>query len=271
MNTRHVSSDRPSSVYVDGTLSGELVEPPPKEHFHLFLLGGQSNMAGRGLLTPEDQTPDPRVYALSQDGVWAPAVDPIHWDKPQAGVGLGRSFGIALAHANPEITIGLIPAACGGSPIEAWTPGGYHGQTQSHPYDDAIVRTRRALADGALRGILWHQGESDADPELAPAYRDKLARLIARFRAAFGQPTLPFLIGQLGRFPETPWHAAKAQVDAAHRELAAELPRVGFVSSAGLTCLPDGVHFDALSLRTFGRRYAQVYQGLVGMIQASSD
>ena len=61
---------------------------PPREKFHLFLLVGQSNMAGRGTLEKQDTTPHPRVLMLNKAGEWAPAVDPLHFDKPSAGVGL---------------------------------------------------------------------------------------------------------------------------------------------------------------------------------------
>lgn len=92
-------------------------ELPPKEKFHLFLLAGQSNMAGRGAIAPEDKVPHPRVLMLDRNGNWVPAVDPVHFDKPFAGVGPGRRFAILLAESDPSITVGLIPAACGGSPL----------------------------------------------------------------------------------------------------------------------------------------------------------
>ena len=60
--------------------------PTSKDKFHLFLLFGQSNMAGRGVVEPEDTKPHPRVLMLSKDGKWVPAVDPMHFDKPSAGV-----------------------------------------------------------------------------------------------------------------------------------------------------------------------------------------
>lgn len=69
---------------------------PAKENFHLFLLVSQSNMAGRGEVTADDQRPDPRVLMLDKEGRWVPAVDPMHFDKPAVvGVGLGRTFGLA--------------------------------------------------------------------------------------------------------------------------------------------------------------------------------
>lgn len=236
-------------------------ELPPKEAFHLFLLVGQSNMAGRGAVTPEDKSPPPaRVLMLNKAGEWVPAVDPMHFDKPGAvGVGLGRTFGIAIAAATPGVTIGLIPCAVGGSPIDAWQPGVFYDPTKSHPWDDAIRRAKLALQAGTLKGILWHQGESDSKPELAPGYAAKLHDLIARLRRELNAPNVPFIAGQMGQFPDAPWDAARTQVDAVHRNLPAKVPHTAFVSAEGLQHKGDKVHFDAASYRMFGRRYAEAY------------
>ena len=87
----------------------------------LFLLIGQSNMAGRGKIEAADREPIPRVLMLNQDLAWVPAIDPVHFDKPQiAGVGIARTFGRVLAAANPSATIGLIPAV---SVAPAWSSG----------------------------------------------------------------------------------------------------------------------------------------------------
>ena len=232
---------------------------PPKENFHLFLLVGQSNMAGRGVVADSDKIPRPRVLMLTKAGEWVPAVDPVHFDKPAAGVGLGRSFAEAIAAATPGVTIGLIPCAVGGSPIDAWTPGFYYQPTQSHPWDDALRRAQLALPAGTLKGILWHQGESDSNRELAPAYAAKLHALIARFRAELRAPTVPFIVGQLGRFAGAPWNEFKTEVDRAHRELPAKVPRTAFVSAEGLTDKGDKTHFDSESCRELGCRYAEAY------------
>ncbi|HEQ60239.1 MAG TPA: hypothetical protein ENN74_01370, partial [Firmicutes bacterium] len=235
---------------------------PERESFHLFLLVGQSNMAGRGIVEEQDRAPHPRVLTLTKEGQWAVAVDPIHFDKPVAGVGLGRTFGLMLAEENPEVTIGLIPCAVGGSAIAAWRPGAKWEQTGAYPYDDALRRTRRALQDGVLKGILWHQGESDSKPERAEAYPCALEELIERFRTDLSAPEVPFLIGQLGQFPDKPWDEGTKAVDEAQRAIAGSAPNAAFVSSDGLTCNKDGVHFDAPSLREFGRRYAEAYRAM---------
>lgn len=96
-----------------------MVKLPAKEKFHIFLLAGQSNMAGRGKIEAEDKVPHPRVLVLSKQGEWKPAMAPLHYDKDAAGVGLGSSFAVALAEKDPSVTIGLVPTACGGSSIGA--------------------------------------------------------------------------------------------------------------------------------------------------------
>ncbi len=233
---------------------------PPKDRFHLFLLVGQSNMAGRGTVTPADREPDPRVLMLSQAGEWAPAVDPMHFDKPtMVGVGLGRTFGLEIARATPGITVGLIPCAVGGSPIDAWKPGEYYQPTKSHPWDDALRRAKLALRSGTLRGILWHQGESASSRDLAPTYAAKLHALIARFRRELDAPDAPFIAGQMGVFPESPWAEPKTLVDRAHRELPQHVQRTAFVPADGLGHKGDKVHFSAEAYREFGRRYSAAY------------
>ncbi len=232
---------------------------PPKEEFHLFLLVGQSNMAGRGVVETQDQTPHPRVKMLSKEGTWVPAVDPMHFDKPAAGVGLGKTFGQMIADANPGVTIGLIPCAVGGSHIDAWKPGVYYAPTQSHPWDDAMKRAAIALKSGTLKGILWHQGEGDSLPDLAQAYEPKLHDLIARLRMELDAPDAPFIAGQMGKFDDAPWPPEKVIVDQAHQDLAKKVPHTAFVSAEGLKHKGDKIHFDSASFRELGRRFAAAY------------
>src|SRR5690349_7266005 len=91
----------------------------------LFLLIGQSNMAGRGKIEAIDRVPIPRVLMLNKELQWVPAIDPVHFDSPsRVGVGIARTFGRVLAEANPSATIGLIPAAVGATSLDQWKPGG---------------------------------------------------------------------------------------------------------------------------------------------------
>lgn len=233
---------------------------------HVFLLAGQSNMAGRGAVGEVDRTPHPRVHTLNKEDKWVIAVDPIHFDKPaRAGTGPGLAFGKAIAEQNPDIRVGLVPTAVGGSPIEAWTPGGYHEQTGLHPWDDALRRLQVALRSGEIKAILWHQGESDARAERAPLYEARLHDLVRRFREVAGNDDLPFIVGQLGQFKE--WSEGRQLVNAVHENVPNKIANTKFVPSDGLTDKGDGTHFDAPSARELGRRYAEAYADILQTTQ----
>jgi len=247
------------NTYADNALP----ELPDKQNFKVFLLAGQSNMSGRGEVTEADLKIHPRVLMLAQDGSWQYAVDPIHYDKKIAGVGLGKTFAIELAELDQNISIGLVPAACGGSSITKWQAGAYFEKTDSHPYDDAIARARLAMENGTLSGILWHQGESDSNPDMAPVYKDQLVELVKRFRKDLDAAEVPFIIGQLGKFEGKPWKEERFKINQAHVAAASEIPFAGFVSSFGLTSKEDNTHFNTKSLHEFGRRYAHRYLQVV--------
>jgi uncharacterized protein YqgV (UPF0045/DUF77 family) len=232
---------------------------PPQEKFHLFLLVGQSNMAGRGTVEAQDKTPHPRVLMLSKAGEWVPAIDPMHYDKPVAGVGLGKTFAELYAEAHPDVTVGLIPCAVGGSPIDAWKPGEFYAPTKSHPWDDAMNRAHLALKAGMLKGILWHQGEADSIEPLASAYEGKLHDLIARLRKELGASDVPFVTGQMGKFVEAPWDEFKIKVDAVHQALPSKVKLTAFASSEGLGHRGDKVHFDSPAYRELGKRYYEAF------------
>jgi Carbohydrate esterase, sialic acid-specific acetylesterase len=242
-----------------GFAGAQDISLPSKDQFHLFLLVGQSNMAGRGVVEEQDKKPHPRVLMLSKEGKWVSAIDPMHFDKPAAGVGLGKTFGQIIAEANPGVSIGLIPCAVGGSHIDAWKPGAFYAPTNSHPWDDAVKRAAVALKSGTLKGILWHQGEGDSLPELAQAYEPKLHDLIARLRKELNAPDVPFIAGQMGKFDGVPWPPEKVIVDKAHQNLAKKVPHTAFVSAEGLKHKGDKVHFDSPSFRELGKRYAEAF------------
>lgn len=68
----------------------------------LYLLIGQSNMAGRGVITNKyKEQRNENVWMLNKENTWVPARNPLHFDKPKiAGVGPGLSFGIAISKEN---------------------------------------------------------------------------------------------------------------------------------------------------------------------------
>lgn len=234
---------------------------PSKGKFDLYLLIGQSNMAGRGALDTEKRISRNRILKFSPNNQWTNGVEPLHYDKPAiVGAGLSMSFAREMADANPKVTVGLIPCAVGGTPLERWEKGG-------DLYQEALKRARLALQNGTLKGILWHQGEADSGSELKSAsYADRLAQMVADLRADLGAGDVPFVAGKLGLFlakvgkdgKPTYWPLVNDRI----ATLPTRVPKSAVVESEGLQHKGDGVHFDTAALREFGHRYAEAMQAL---------
>jgi hypothetical protein len=243
-----------STAHAQTNVAAHSVQLPVKEKLHLYLLMGQSNMAGRGQIGAEDKTSHPRVLLFTLQNKWEPAVEPVTHDKPgMLGVGPGLAFGKAMAASDPGATIGLVPCAVGGTPLKRWERSG-------DLYSNAVQRARLAMREGILKGIIWHQGESDSGMATnANSYSDRLSRMIQDIRADLGTPDLLFVVGQIGEFlyDRGPGHAAYTRVvNAALAALPEKVPATACAPSKGLKDKGDVLHFDAASQREFGRRYA---------------
>lgn len=235
----------------------------------VFLLAGQSNMAGYGAYYVAGfDTPDPRVKQFTRAGVVAPATEPLdHPNFPfNAGrIGPGLSFGKAYAAGLPSHrTVLLVPAAQGGSGFSdrRWNPG-------DDLFEQAVERTRAALALDAANcfgGILWSQGEREAlDGVPGPTYRTALHAAIRSFRSRIGGndggTATPFVLSRFS--PDwagpVPTPAQKAILDVIDT-VPTELAYTAVVSTNGLTSnltqgLDGAIHLDAASQRIFGVRY----------------
>ncbi len=228
----------------------------PKDKFHLYLLIGQSNMAGRGKVEEQDRTPHPHVFSLNKENQWVPAIDPLHFDKSAAGVGPGLAFGKFMADAqkDPEVRIGLIPCAVGGSPLESWKPGAEDKATKTHPWDDMTKRLQLAMKEGTLKGILWHQGESDSNEKLAATYGTRLEQTLGLLRDEIGDTTVPIVVGQIFNFKDSPW---KDVVNVEISNFPKRLANTGLATNEGMHDRGDNIHLDSASAREFGKRYAK--------------
>ena len=238
------------SVYAIGSYAQSKVD----SSFHLYLLAGQSNMAGRGIITDEYKIEgNAKVYMLDINNSWITAEHPLHFDKPKvAGVGPGLSFGIKMAEANPTIKIGLVPCAVGGSSINVWKPGAFDSATKTYPYDDAVKRIEVAMQYGVFKGVLWHQGESDSRPESAAVYLPKLIALINRFREVIHNSRLPVVAGELGTYRQV-----YSNINGVLAQLIQQVPYTAIASSGGLTHKGDTTHFSAASADELGKRFAE--------------
>ena len=229
------------------------VTTSPRERFHIYLLMGQSNMVGRDTRTLASQTDNPRVLALDGDGRWVVARDPIHAKvgRIEPGAGPGISFALEMLKADPNVTIGLVPCAVGGTPLRRWVKGG-------DLYETAVSRAKAAARDGVVKVVLWHQGEADTEKQQnAETYESRLAQMFRDLRQDLGLPGLPIVVGQLGEFLTPEKYRYVETVRGAIAHIPASVPGVGFADSKGLGHKGDDLHFSAEAEKELGARFAR--------------
>ncbi|MFT5687979.1 MAG: hypothetical protein ACI8PQ_000811 [Planctomycetota bacterium] len=249
--------------------------PTEAKELHVFLLMGQSNMAGYGQTEPGDEQAVADVFVLGGECdkrsakpltpiEWRPASHPLHSVLSTDRFGLGLPFAEAYLQSHPGVQVGLVPCAWGGANIDGIGPG-------SPTWENAVARAREAMSSGTIMGILWHQGESDTiDSDRAAAYAGKLDALVVAAREELRDAELPFIVGNLAPFYGTgPDHNAPErvrqieQVRHALRTLPRRMEHTAFVSAVG-TSSPDHhmVHFDRASYISLGQQYALAYDML---------
>ena len=238
--------------------------PEGTEQLDLFLLIGQSNMKGRGVM-PDEPKRDPRIVMMHlKDDAWYLARHPVHLTgdaktfkgHDNAGVGPGLAFAEAIAAQNPKLAVGLVPCAVGGSPISLWQKG-------AKLYTEAIRRAKLAPPQARIRGAIWLQGEANANPEGLAVHEAKLLKLVDDLRADLGQPDLPFIACTIGEMGDPEKLGGKTAMNKILLEFPSKRPHTACVDARDLkTHIGDNVHFDTAAQNEIGRGFAEKYSAL---------
>lgn len=232
---------------------------PNPENLWVFILAGQSNMAGRGLVAPQDTIPDDRIFTINKDNDLIIAKEPLHFyevSKQMTGLDCGLSFGKTLIKQVPDsISILLLPTAVGGSSITKWLGDSIHRDVKL--LTNFKEKARLGMKYGQLKGILWHQGESNANEKNIPHHASRLSELIAEFRQITENKKLPILIGELGSYStkNDRWQKINEQIKTYVQTDANAM----LIKTSDLKAKGDKVHFDAEAQRTMGQRFANAY------------
>lgn len=233
--------------------------------FLIFLLLGQSNMEGAPQPQSQDLAQNPRIRVLAYDNCqnvsreynqWYPASPPLH--SCGAGVGPGDYFSKTLIESLPsDYTIGLVPCAVNGAPIDLFRKdvarNGYTLPPDNHwetGYEWIVSRAREAQKVGVIRGILFHQGESDNGQTV---WVSKVKGLVSDLRTDLALGDVPFLAGELYYDGCCAGHNTLVQ------QLASEVTNGFVVSASGLNGT-DQYHFDLPGQRELGTRYGNTLQ-----------
>lgn len=103
---------------------------------------------------------------------------------------LTQQFAMQLRAKHPNVPIGIIQTAWGGTPIRRHVRGG-----------DIYANHIAPLKDFHVAGVLWYQGCDDAmNFATATEYESQMTTLINQYRTVFGRKNLPFLYVQLARW-----------------------------------------------------------------------
>ncbi|KAF9603466.1 hypothetical protein IFM89_036269 [Coptis chinensis] len=247
-------------AYSELANSSQLVHRSEFQHKNIFILAGQSNMAGRGgvigdkwdgIVPPECQL-NPSILRLNARLGWEQAREPIHADidvNKTCGIGPGMAFANAIQEMDTNIgVVGLVPCAIGGTNISEWSRG-------MSLYNELVKRATVALeSGGTIRAILWYQGESDTVSRVdAESYKVKLETFFLDLRSDLQSPRLPIIQVALasgqGPFVETVREA----------QLGLHLPNVLCVDAKGSQLEPDGLHLTTLAQVRLGQILAQEF------------
>lgn len=241
--------------------------PPPDPEqdgpTDLYLLIGQSNMAGRAPIEDEDVAAPDGVFLFNADDEWEPAANEpyglnrhstVRKDLDIQRLNPGRAFGQRVADTTGQ-PIGLVVNARGGTRIEEWRPT---DPTGDYPlYDDAVARATVALEatpDARLAGIIWHQGEGDNNADAENYYLSTLSDIVTGLRTALDAADAVFVAGEVGK-----WNGRGTYINPLIQQVPDVIENAGWVSADDLTSLDEpnnDPHFDAPSQRLLGRRYA---------------
>ena len=204
---------------------------------------------------------------------------------------LSERFGVELTFAQrlrelrPGVMIAIVKYARGGTSIDtlaagaagSWDPA-FSGGQGVNQFDHFLVTLHNARrntdvdGDGAPdellpAGILWMQGESDANHAVAASrYGENLSTLIGAIRSELGESNLPVVIGRIsdsGRDSDgRVWDYASMVRQAQTAFVATDVNAI-LVTSTDSYAYSDPWHYDSAGYLDLGRRFAEALNSLL--------
>jgi hypothetical protein len=255
---QNTTNNAAESVEYDAS-TADTARPAVADITDLILVTGQSNALGANTRFDASlDQPHDSVFAFTDQG-WQRADLTQVWDRnwfPRTHPGSEPSnnfafhFGKNLVRARPDRVVGFILATAPGQSINHWRYGHSFYREVENRVIDAINQLPHK---SQLDGILWHQGETDAND--TQAYTDALYTLIYYLRnESWARHDAAFICG------ETKQLAVNNRLNGLNRD---SDPKTACVRATDLSTFADGHHFDTAALRTLGQRYADAYRDML--------
>lgn len=170
----------------------------------------------------------------------------------ERGVGPGMAFADALLDSRPGDTVTLIGCARGSTDLHMWRPR----WGDDTPYGACVARAR----DYDVAGVLWWQGESDAQTWVGVEWAERLQPVIAALRVDLGDLRLPVVVAALKASPPPGfgwWSWVR------RRQLELRAPHVAVVDTEGAEFYANSPHATTAGQQVIGRRMAAAMAGML--------
>ena len=249
-------------------------DEPFSENNLVFLCIGQSNMEGNARPEAQDyEGVSPRfkkMYAANSDGAklgtWATAVPPLC--RSNTGLTPVDYFGRTLIEKlDPKYEIRVIVVAVAGASIKMFDPNkcasyineqadwmkNIAKEYDNNPYNRLITLAKEAQKTGVIKGILLHQGETDAYNDEWISNVETIYNSIIRDLGLKARD-VPLLAGEVVNADQ---NGACAGANNTIYRLTEKSAYYYLISSSQCPAGPDNLHFSAQGYRMLGERYGK--------------
>lgn len=195
----------------------------------VFVLAGQSNMESsytnsifKTYIPPLPTNPMIKHFQLAQIDASEARFNVPFRDSSSSWLSLsennnknfsqvGLFFAEQMLQANPNVPIGLISTAWGGTEITRWIRSAPENNSPNYTANNGTIYNNHIapLTKYNIAGVLWYQGESDYQQERETMYKEAFPTLINDWRNQWGQASLPFFYTQLARHSRVDFMAVR--------------------------------------------------------------
>jgi hypothetical protein len=235
---------------------------------HIFIIDGQSNSSGRGLLSQVPTYANAnRIYLYDNAGNWRLATEPtdsavgeveVVTRDDTAGAGYAMAFANRMAELYPGDNIGIVQCSKGSSSVSTFRR--FYTNTSRHGV--CLNRAKAASQYGTIRGLVWWQFEADTlSAAAAGAWRENVSNVWAALRADLGILNLPIVFAQANSLPKASTHPFWATLRATQSQIVS--PNITMVPTDGIVWQADKVHATTAGYQVIGVRFANAMYELL--------
>ena len=224
-------------------------DPPPDDHDSLSSRKEWTRLSVQPVGNPGPKT-EPRQYG--------------NFVNPAGGFGPEISFARKLKRRDQQLgrdsELAVVKVAFSGTSVaDDWDPAGQDIRGACYRALLEEIRAAHSLAETEgmtvnFRGLIWVQGESDANAKDAPKYAERLTAMFATLRRDLKAERLPILVSVNVHFHEGK-NKFMPDIIAAQKQVGHEFSDCRYVDTSGAG-LANNVHFNSEGTIEIGKRFA---------------